>query len=70
MWHRYPNILPEMYKVMGVEVSKPMFTANILTRTNYIASLWITDEKEVWIEYTNGNEVNITHWQEIHNPEN
>lgn len=69
MWNKYPNILPEMYEVLGVKVSKPMFTANVLTRTNGVATLWITQDKEVWREYTSGDEISITHWQEIYNPE-
>lgn len=68
MWNKYPETSPDLYSVLGVQVSKPMFIANVLTRTNGVASMWVTQDKEVWREYTSGTEIYITHWQEITQP--
>lgn len=68
MWNKYPETSPDLYSVLGIQVSKPMFIANVLTRTNGVASIWVTQDKEVWREYTSGNEMHITHWQEITQP--
>lgn len=71
MWNKYHiknDNIPEVYEALGVQVSKPVLTYNKFTRTNAIATFWIMPDKEVWRDYSDGNVITITHWQEITQP--
>lgn len=69
MWNIYPEVSPLQYEALSMKVSKNMLAYNKFNRTMYIASLWTISDEQVWRISHSGDEIQVTHWQEITNPE-